>query len=245
MDSLGNIADENIMSSTSDLLKTNGETMIYQNEKFIYSGTGNPESLIYTTTPEHSSNEVAIAIFDTLLQMQTFKQWGGTGFDQFNKILVDSNDDYLLLGASMSLNFDLPGNYNSGERFDFWLSKVDKELNLVWSKNFGGSYSNGDLGGGRFFGNMVLSNNKRYCFLQVVVPDILPDYDISCGVSEGIAFFDAWIVAFDLPTSIVNLPITNDIQVFPNPNAGSFTIESSLLKSACVVALYSLDGKIA
>jgi len=148
------------------------------------------------------------------------------------------------LGTSKSLDYDLLGNYNNGEANDFWLAKIDKNLNLIWSKNFGGSYANGDLGGGNFVGNIVLCNNKLYCFLRVVVPDILPDYDITCGVSDGTFDFDAWIFVFDLPTSVADLPITNDIQVYPNPSKGSFTVESSLLKSACFVTLYAPDGKI-
>ncbi len=244
MDSLGTIVDENIMSDGVDLYAGNEESFIIVNDKFVYAGAGNPSSLIYPAEEGHASNEGAIAIFDTLLQMIDFKQWGGSGSDLFKRIIVDENGDYILLGTSKSLDYDLPDNYNNGEANDFWLAKIDDNLNLIWSKNFGGSYSNGDLGGGNFTGSMVLSNNKLYCFLQVVAPDVLPDYDITCGVSEGIAFFDAWIVAFDLPTSTVDLVADNDIQIYPNPNTGSFTVESTLLKSSSEISLFTVDGRL-
>jgi hypothetical protein len=245
MDSLGNIVEENIISAVTDLYTSSNESFVIENNKFLYASVGNPESLLYPAEAGHAAVEGAIAIFDTLLQMITFKQWGGSGVDNFKRILIDENGDYILLGFSSSKDYDLPGNYNNGENNDFWLAKIDKNLNLIWSKNFGGSYPNGDDGGGQFFGNMVLNNNKLYCFLQVVVPDVLPDYDITCGVSEGIAFFDAWLVAFDLPTSTLDLVADKDIHIYPNPNTGSFTVESTLLKSSCAISLFTVDGKIA
>jgi len=83
MDSLGNIVDENIMSDGVDLYAGNEESFITVNDKFVYAGAGNPASLIYPADEGHASNEGAIAIFDTLLQMIDFKQWGGSGSDLF------------------------------------------------------------------------------------------------------------------------------------------------------------------
>ncbi len=243
MDSVGNIVDQNIMSAVTDLKKGSGESFINVNNQFVYAGTGNAESVLYPTAPEHASNEGAIAIFDTLLQIIEFKQWGGTGADVFKKIVADANGDYYVLGYSYSTDYDLPGNYNNGESNDFWLAKIDKDLNLIWSRNFGGSQPNGDLGGGAFIGNLVTINNKVYCFMSMALPETVPDFDITCGNPELFNYFDAWLVAFELPNDIPVVQSTTKINIYPNPNSGNFNINSDMLKQGCLMQIFSIDGK--
>ncbi|MBK8346075.1 MAG: hypothetical protein IPL12_23960 [Bacteroidetes bacterium] len=69
MDSIGNIVDQNIMSAVTDLKRGSGESFINVNNQFVYAGTGNAESVLYPTAPEHASNEGAITNFDTLYKL--------------------------------------------------------------------------------------------------------------------------------------------------------------------------------
>ncbi len=70
------------------------------------------------------------------------KQWekfyGGKGKDSGNSITKTSDGGYAIAGVSYSSDGDVPG--NSGNS-DYWVIKVDKDGNLLWSKNYGGAGS--------------------------------------------------------------------------------------------------------
>lgn len=61
--------------------------------------------------------------------------FGGSNTDTCNDI-VETTDGYVLIGSSDSTDVDITDNKGS---YDFWVVKTDKNGDLLWEKNFGGS----------------------------------------------------------------------------------------------------------
>ncbi|MFZ1633556.1 MAG: T9SS type A sorting domain-containing protein, partial [Chitinophagales bacterium] len=82
-----------------------------------------------------------------------------------------------------------------------------------------------------------------YCFMSMALPETVPDFDITCGNPELFNYFDAWLVAFELPNDIPVVQSTTKINIYPNPNSGNFNINSDMLKQGCLMQIFSIDGK--
>ncbi len=247
LDSLGNIVDESFMSGATDLYTYTGPTVMPYKDGFLIVGQGDPDSELYTTSPEHASDEGAVAIFNGGLDLIFFKQWGGSGFEGFAKAIRDQNNgNFYYLGASQSVDYDLPGNYNNGEELDYWLFATDSNFNTLWSRNFGGSYPQGDLGFGSFSGNIVLQDNMIYAFVKNTIPDSFPDFDIECGMEGSFDYYtDAWLVAFDLSTVNIDTPIVeNNFSIYPNPAENTiYVLNNTPDSNAYTFGIYNTLGQ--
>ncbi|HET8963920.1 MAG TPA: T9SS type A sorting domain-containing protein, partial [Chitinophagales bacterium] len=141
--------------------------------------------------------------------------------------------NFYYLGASQSVDYDLPGNYNNGEELDYWLFATDSNFNTLWSRNFGGSDPCGDLACEAFRGDILIKNNMLYAFIKNTIPDSLPDFNIECGHESAAGSFpnpDAWLVAFDLTTvEIIEPEITEQplFEIYPNPADNEITIKNN------------------
>ncbi|MBK6729825.1 MAG: T9SS type A sorting domain-containing protein [Bacteroidetes bacterium] len=229
IDSFGNIVDESFMEGNVDLYTYTNDMVIPFGDGFMVVGNGNANSLLYPTSPEHALEEGAVAIFNADLELTFFKQWGGGHIDGFKRVVQDENGNFIFLGYSESIDYDLPGNYNGGETVDYWLFATDSNFNPLWSKNFGGSDPCGDLGCSNFSGNLVLKDNMLYAFIKNTIPDSFPDYDIECGMEGTNDYYtDAWLVAFDLSTVNIDMPIVdNNFFIYPNPAENSIFISGN------------------
>jgi len=63
------------------------------------------------------------------------KLYGGTGNDIPSRVIVTSEEGFLIVGTTNSVNGDTGGNIGT---WDSWLLKLDTEGNIVASKTFGG-----------------------------------------------------------------------------------------------------------
>lgn len=66
------------------------------------------------------------------------KNLGGTGNDYFRSIVVATDGDYVITGASESNDGDVSGNHGG---LDLWTIKIDGNGNIKWSKCLGGTAS--------------------------------------------------------------------------------------------------------
>lgn len=64
------------------------------------------------------------------------KNFGGSGADVSYSVINTSDGGYLLCGGSTSADIDVKNNMGME---DSWLAKIDANLNLEWSKSYGGS----------------------------------------------------------------------------------------------------------
>jgi len=151
---------------------------------------------------------------------------GGSYEDLASSIQQTSDGGYIVVGASKSNDGDVGG--NNGD-YDFWIVKLDSSGGLVWESNLGGS--NEDLAssiqhtldGGYIVAGRSYSNNG----------------DVGGNNGGG----DYWIVKLDAELSVGDYTINNNITLYPNPTANTFTI-ANLSEEISKVEILDLQGRI-
>ncbi len=229
LDSVGTIIKENFIS-VLDVPNGDGSSFMFNNQIAVVGG-GEFQTGLFPIPEGHANAEGYIGFMDTsTLAFTHFYHWGGTGLDFLENSAVDEYGNYYFLGYSRSTNYDLPGNYNMGETFDYWILSTDSNFQLRWSRNFGGADPCGDLRCSSYYGDLLYKDNMLYAFIANTVPDVLPDMDIQCGHlnPDGDNSSDAWLVAFSVPVDIqeAQKPVEM-LQIFPNPTTGIFQLSFS------------------
>lgn len=84
-------------------------------------------------TPE-ADNDSNIAFQNTL---ESLKTYGGSQEDDALSVVETQDNHIAVLGFTQSNDGDVTGKTTTDS--DYWLLKLDKDLNLMWQKTFGGS----------------------------------------------------------------------------------------------------------
>jgi len=140
IDSLGNILWDFTIGSgggefIADILETSDHKLLISvNNSHVYGETN--------INCDNTYWEATLFMLDADGQELWQNCYGGTYADVFNDI-YELDDGFLLLGSSESNDGDLEGagcHYTgpSEPTNDFWLSKIDFEGNMLWSKCYGG-----------------------------------------------------------------------------------------------------------
>lgn len=82
------------------------------------------------------ATDYIVVKFDADFNIIWEKKYGGSKNEYASSIVQDNNGDYIIVGQSESTDGDVTNNY--GNR-DIWLCKIDRNGNLLWQKNYGGS----------------------------------------------------------------------------------------------------------
>jgi len=220
MDSLGNIIDENIIVSENDLHLTSGTTMLAVGDLIYHCTSSNSATTLFEDVEGIGGEfDGALAVFNKDLDFIDLKVFGGTGADFLDKLIQDEYGNLFLLGLSKSTDGDLPGNYNLGENYDYWLLKLKPNLELEWSRNFGGG-GNSESSGSHIVGDIIIKNNQLFFFGISQALEEMPNFDIECGYYTTTVppSMDAWLVAFDQLTDVEE-PADNaySMSIYPNP----------------------------
>lgn len=83
----------------------------------------------------HAGGDYWAIKLNALGNIQWSKYYGGS-FTDTPHDAIETNDGYIIVGASDSDDVDI--NNNKGT-YDFWVVKIDTTGNIVWEKSFGGS----------------------------------------------------------------------------------------------------------
>ncbi|MCT3805979.1 hypothetical protein HZQ57_12245 [Elizabethkingia anophelis] len=83
-----------------------------------------------------SAEDYHVIKFDSNFNIVWNKVYGGSKRDYAEGIIEDSQGNLLVIGESESTNGDIEK--NNGD-FDIFLIKINRDGNLIWSKNYGGS----------------------------------------------------------------------------------------------------------
>lgn len=246
IDSTGSIVDENIIAGETDL-RLIPKTSMWSSEGKIYNCTSSNPLTNKFDDVEGIGGEYdgAIAVFNLDLDFIDLKVFGGMQTDLLHKYTKDEFGNLYLFGLSKSSDFDLPANYNNGLAYDYWLLKLDSNLDLLWSRNFGGG-GNSESIGSSITGNAILKNNQLYFFSTSEAIAEMPTFDVECGHYNPAdqPSMDAWVVAFDLPTSVTSLQITQqELTIFPNPNTGSFQLQYPFSTIKKQLFVYNINGE--
>jgi hypothetical protein len=88
-------------------------------------------------TNSYGETDYWILKTDSMGIIQWEKSFGGSDFDIAFDIIQCADSGYAITGSSSSSDFIVSNNF--GFR-DIWLIRIDKSGNLIWEKNFGGSF---------------------------------------------------------------------------------------------------------
>lgn len=113
------------------------------------------------------------------------KVYGGTGprYDQLSAAVQVTDGSFLIAGASDSNDGDVSGNHG---REDLWLLKVDKDGNKLWSKLFGGTFTQG-----AFSSSSIVASPDGGCVVAATAFGKDGDVGVNLGSS------DIWLVNVD------------------------------------------------
>lgn len=161
---------------------------------------------------------------DNLGNLLWQKSLGGTSIDKAIGVKQFSDGGYAIVGTTASSDGDVSATYGNG---DYWLVKLDSLGNLLWEKNYGGTFSETTY-------SFLLTNDNGF---------------IICGGSTSIdgdvtgnhGLGDFWVVKLGAITGI-NEKEKNMMLIYPNPsNNGKYTIEGNLQYES--IEVYDLLGK--
>ena len=158
------------------------------------------------------------------------KNFGGQEEDICRSLQKTSDGGYVLSGSSRSSDSDVTNNLGLT---DIWILKIDDNGNLEWKKNYGGSgndyctdvretmdggfISTGFTSSDDDFGNQVPPTLFGNLFIMKLAP-------LSVGLNESTG--------------------ESKIRVFPNPNSGFFTVNTSLINTPLSIVVHDVNGKV-
>ncbi len=85
---------------------------------------------------EHGVGEYWGIKLDDSGKMLWRRYFGGSNNDRSYDVLQTKEGDFLMVGSSESIDFDVTDSKGS---YDFWVLKVSADGDLIWQKSFGGS----------------------------------------------------------------------------------------------------------
>ncbi|MFA7327685.1 MAG: T9SS type A sorting domain-containing protein [Candidatus Kapaibacterium sp.] len=111
------------------------------------------------------------------------KVLGGSGGDYARDVLITKDGGYLIAGYSSSRNKIMDSNYGNPEygSTDGWIIKLDKNGEIIWKKNYGGS-------GSETIYSVIESNDGSYVFAGGSASF---DFDLEYAQTRG--YDDIWI----------------------------------------------------
>lgn len=146
---------------------------------FTYSPDGD-------ITNNHGSSDGWIIKTDASGNLLQSKCFGGSLHDELNDLKLINPNRFIACGTANSADGDLPMNYGNE---DFWVMMLDSNLNIIWSKNLGGSLF--DSGS-----NISVINSNR---IAICGHSNSNDFD----VLENKGGYDIWIMMIDTIGNIV------------------------------------------
>lgn len=84
----------------------------------------------------YTGGDAVIVKYDTDGKLVWQRTYGGKKYEIFNEVTTTENDEYVAVGYSGST--DIEGITNKGNN-DAIIVKFDKDANVIWQKNYGGS----------------------------------------------------------------------------------------------------------
>lgn len=121
--------------------------------------------------------------FDSLGILQWKKNLGGSDIDEAFSVIQSKDGGYVVAGVTASTDHDVTSNHGGN---DAWLAKTDSVGNLLWQKNYGGSYY--DLAY-----CLIETEDNGYAFAGKSHSD---DSDLTAHHGTD-AFSDCWVVKTD------------------------------------------------
>lgn len=134
-----------------------------------------------TTTPEETPDPTGF-----LGEIDWLKTIGGTEEDTAQDITTTADGGYAIVGFTKSIDGDITD--HASEQNDYWVTRLDADGNILWSKTYGGTADDrGEAIKNTTDGGFIITGYSRSA-----------DEDVS--TNNG--FYDQWIVKLDAAGSI-------------------------------------------
>lgn len=224
---------------------------IYSPNNTNYFGT----SGAYQTSPS-GDQDIVLSKFDFTGNRTWSTYFGGVGSDEFSSLDV-KGDKILFAGNTMSQNLATPNSFlnvkpNPASTVDIMFAMFNINGGLVFSSYYGGtdptlsSFLAGSVtsffskNSDSFYLGGITANRYGFTTEGAWQPSIVP---ISGQNNSNVTPFIAKFSTKSLSTSENEL--SENIQLFDNPNNGNFTLSGSVLeKEICSMKIYDLAGRV-
>lgn len=141
MDSIGNLEWQKSFGGNRDeyaynAIHTNdGGYLIVGSTNSIDGDIKNPKDI------SSYKSDYWILKIDSKGDLEWEKSYGGEAEDAARSIVQTSEGGYIVAGYSQSKGYDIsnPAEYTDSLTFDYWITKLDANGELVWEKSYGGS----------------------------------------------------------------------------------------------------------
>ncbi|WP_298419458.1 hypothetical protein [uncultured Kordia sp.] len=134
-----------------------------------------------TTPPEETPDPVGF-----LGEIEWLKTIGGTQEDTAQDITMTADGGYAIVGFTKSINGDITD--HTSEQNDYWVTRLDSDGNIIWSKTYGGSADDrGQAIKTTTDGGFIITGYSRS-----------DDEDVSANSG----FYDQWVVKLDASGTI-------------------------------------------
>lgn len=159
------------------------------NQSFVVSGYA-------ATAPNYKGDDhkidALLAKFDITGKAMNYQTTGGNKWDIFYSTTVDNEGNILCAGHTESKSKDL----NTNGLADAFIVKFDSNLNIVWKRNYGGSYCD-------YAHKIMFTDDGHYLFMGTTQSD---DFDVSNKLPcppDPWRWFDGWLVKLNKDGSII------------------------------------------
>ncbi|MFZ4708112.1 MAG: T9SS type A sorting domain-containing protein, partial [Bacteroidales bacterium] len=208
LDSLGNIEWQNCYGGS-------GHDGIYSlmelEDGYLISAYGESEDGDLVGSGWHGGADIWVIKIDFFGNIIWQKCYGGSNYESALNIFSDSNNGFVLIGATESQNGDITNNHSISEYDnDIWYLKIDSVGEIINQKCFGG------IGNDFIYRSAVQKGNNDYVIAAYT--DFGPSYDVLCEPYGGNGDEDWWVFEInDTTVSVNEKGQTEQLKVYPNP----------------------------
>ena len=134
------------------------------------------------------SNDTNIQLPAKTVQVDFVKTYGGTKNESGRSVLKTSDDGYIVLGFTQSIDGDI-NTTKTTVQYDYWLLKFDKDDTLQWQKTYGGSKDEKAY-------KIIETNDNGFAVIGYSKSD-------EGDLNSNQGFEDVWILKLDTTGSIL------------------------------------------
>ena len=202
---------------------------VQQSEDGGYIVGGYTESDDGDVENNNGEHDFWIIKLDALGNLEWEKNFGGQATDRAQSLQKVSTGGYIVTGLSSSNDGDLVDNMGSR---DIWIFKLDNDGNMEWQKNYGSSRLDNGIDIKETEDGGFIATGNTFSIEGNISTTLLP-------------FSDLWIMKLaPLSVGLNENYFESNISIFPNPNSGIFTINTSMINTPTSIKIHDVSGKI-
>lgn len=179
------------------------------------------------TETSYGATDYYVMKLDAQHNIQWQKKYGGSFNDNLFNMVATPDNNFLLIGSSISNDHDVSKNY--GE-FDMWLVKIDSQGKMIWEKNVGSSGSDSTT-------DALYIDDENFLVFGYTSE---ADNDVTNTYGQG----DFWIAKLNDKKLATAETTKSKIKIYPNPTSDFVNIENYSKSEILTAELYDMTGRL-